>query len=342
MQCCLAACCSNSFRKLYTCFILLYCWFFLNYSWWIALNRRHEKTTSDVRCIVSYKQLAEMWVSSIGVDQVFPLDCLNLIACFSVAGCHNLPKRFSWQTAIGRLQSGSETDAKGNTLSIAREIYCTKKINQIRSFLGEQGYYLNIQRATILYWMNPVMAKCHQLLISKLPSLEAHNAWWCSDPKISFCFQRVFFPVFQAESWIRTHFRVVLSCQTSVVHTQVHMKGKVVKSPRIYQGWSVHPELKPTRSLAASKMTCQHASLQIQGFFDALSFQKKIRRLSTPGNQHGCTWFRWNMLEKHCQVGDGNRKRKREEKRRDGLGQISKKMEEGFLILFLLTTLKSP
>ena len=84
MQCCLAACCSNSFRILYTCFILLYCWFFLNYSWWIALNRRHEKTTSDVRRIVSYKQLTEMWVSSIGVDQAFPLDCLNLLHFF---GC---------------------------------------------------------------------------------------------------------------------------------------------------------------------------------------------------------------------------------------------------------------
>ena len=43
------------------------------------------------------------------------------------------------------------TDAKGSTLSIAREIYCTKKINQIRSFLCEHGYYLNIQRAVILY-----------------------------------------------------------------------------------------------------------------------------------------------------------------------------------------------
>ena len=34
--------------------------------------------TSDVRCIVSYKQLTEMWVSSIGADQAIPLDCLNL------------------------------------------------------------------------------------------------------------------------------------------------------------------------------------------------------------------------------------------------------------------------
>ena len=41
----------------------------------------------------------------------------------------------------------------------------------------------------------------------------------------------------QAESWIRTQSRVVLSCQTSVVHTQVHMKGNVVKSPHVYQGW---------------------------------------------------------------------------------------------------------
>ena len=250
MQCCLAACCSNSFRILYTCFILLYSGFFLNYSWWIALNRRHAH---DIwRKVYRIVQAANGDLSfvhwTIGVDQLFPLDCLNLFAFLSVAGCHNLPKRF-------------------NTLSIAREIYyCTKKINQIRSFLAEHGYCLNIQRAVTLYWMNPVMAKCHQLLISKLPSLEAHNAWWCSDPKISFCFQRVFFPVCQAESWIRTHFRVVLSCQTSLVHTQVDMNGNVVKSPRIYQGWSVHPELKPTRSLAASKMTCQHASLQIQRF----------------------------------------------------------------------------
>ena len=137
--------------------------------------------TSDVRCIVWCKQLTGIWVSSIGVDQAFGLDCLNLFAFFSVAGCHNLPKRF-------------------NTSSIATEIYCTKKINQIRSFLGEHGYCLSIQRAVILYWMNPVMAKCHQLLlISKLPSLEAHNAWWCSDAKLSFCcqFPTCFFQFFK-------------------------------------------------------------------------------------------------------------------------------------------------
>ena len=131
-------------RILYTCYIFLHCCFFswTIVDWWVAFNRRHAH---------------DIWVSSIGVDQAFPLDWTYLHV-FSVAGCHNLPKLF-------------------NTLSIAKEIYCTKKINQIRSFLGEHGYYLNIQRAVILYWMYPVMAKCHQLLISKLPSLEAHNAW---------------------------------------------------------------------------------------------------------------------------------------------------------------------
>jgi len=40
---------------------------------------------------------------------------------------------------------------------------------------------------------------------------------------------------------------VVLSCQTSLVHTQVDMKGNLVKSPHIYQHWSVHPELKASK-----------------------------------------------------------------------------------------------
>ena len=96
--------------------------FFLNCSWWIALNRRHEKTTSDVRCIVLYKQLTEIWVSSIGVDQAFPLDCLNLF----FFGCR-LPQPSItlfltdnyWKAAVG-IWNGRQREhfihSKGNIL----------------------------------------------------------------------------------------------------------------------------------------------------------------------------------------------------------------------------------
>ena len=152
-----------SYAVLFGC--MLFKWLFLICSWWIALNQRHAH---DIwRKVYRMVQAANGDVSfvhwsrpsfSIGLSELFFFFFrLQVATIFQNA----FPDR---QLLEGCSLDLKRTDTKGNTFSIAREIYCTKKINQIRSFSGEHGehgFYLNIQRAVILYWMNPVMAKCH-------------------------------------------------------------------------------------------------------------------------------------------------------------------------------------
>ena len=173
------------------------------------------------------------------------------------------------------------------------------------------------------------MAKCHQLLISKLPSLEAHNTWWCSDAKRSFCFQfPTYFFFYSSSSRIMNKnsvqggaFLSNFSCAYAGTHER--QRGEIASHlPGLgpcTQSWNqvrFQKSLISEAQLAASLHQKWPASTACLRTVESLPQVTSIIALDIPLKHAGEALRGW-------------RRETETDKRRDGVGQIFEKWKKG-------------